>query len=79
MYVGVSDDLVKRVWQHKNKVVKGFTQKYNVDRLVYYEIYENPEEAINREKQLKGGSRDDKVALVNKMNSEWKDLYEGLF
>jgi len=79
VYVGVSDDLVKRVWQHKNKVVKGFTQKYNVDRLVYYEIYENPEEAINREKQLKGGSRDDKVALVNKMNSEWKDLYEGLF
>ncbi len=78
LYVGVTDDLVKRVWQHKNKVVKGFTEKYNIDKLVYYEIYENPEEAIKREKQLKGGSRADKVALVNKMNSEWRDLYEDL-
>jgi len=78
LYVGVSDDLVKRVWQHKNKAVKGFTEKYNVDKLVYYEIFENPEEAIKREKQLKGGSRNDKVALINKMNPEWKDLYAGL-
>lgn len=66
LYVGVSDNLVKRVWQHKNKVVKGFTEKYNIDKLVYYEIFENPEEAIKREKQLKGGSRNDKVTLINK-------------
>ncbi len=78
LYVGVSEDIVKRVWQHKNKVVKGFTKKYNVDKLIYYEIYENPEEAIKREKQLKGGSRTDKVMFINKMNPEWRDLYEDL-
>ncbi len=78
LYVGVSGNLIERVGQHKSKLVKGFTQKYNVTKLVYYEIFENPEEAIKREKQLKGGSRTDKEILINKMNREWKDLYEEL-
>ena len=79
LYVGVTSNLVKRIWEHKQKLVKGFTYKYNVDKLVYYEIFENIEMAIQREKQLKGGSRKQKEELINSLNSEWKDLYSSLF
>jgi len=78
LYVGVTDNLIKRVWQHKQKLVMGFTQKYNVDKLVYYEQYENIEAAITREKQLKAGSRKKKNELIDKVNPEWNDLYERL-
>jgi putative endonuclease len=78
LYVGVTSNLIQRVLQHKQKLAEGFTKKYNVDKLVYYEIYETAEEAIKREKQLKGGSRLKKAELVNKMNIEWKDLYESI-
>jgi putative endonuclease len=78
LYIGVTGNLVKRIWEHRQKVVKGFTQKYNVEKLVYYEIYGNIESAILREKQLKGGSRKQKVDLINHMNPEWKDLYDSL-
>ena len=75
LYVGITNNLVKRISEHKQKLIKGFTQRYNITKLVYYEIFENIEEAILREKQLKGGSRKQKIELINKMNSEWKDLY----
>jgi putative endonuclease len=75
-YVGVCDQLIKRVYQHKQKLTPGFTSKYNVDRLVYYETFEDITEAINREKQIKGGSRQKKIDLIKAMNPEWKDLYE---
>jgi putative endonuclease len=78
LYAGITDNLVGRTWQHKEKVVKSFTSKYNINKLVYYEVYQNPEEAIKREKQLKGGSRKKKIDLITKMNPEWKDLYEDL-
>ena len=78
LYVGVTSDLIKRVWEHKQKLVKGFTEKYSVDKLVYYEQYDTAEEAIKREKQLKGGSRLKKVSLINKMNPRMIDLYESI-
>ena len=75
MYVGVTSDLVKRVWEHKNKVVEGFTKKYSVDKLGYYEIFDDINEAIAREKQLKAGSRQKKTDLIETNNPEWIDLY----
>ena len=78
LYTGVTNDLIRRVYEHKEKLVKCFTRKYNVTKLVYYEVLEDPENAILREKQIKAGSRQKKIALVNSMNSEWKDLYEAL-
>ncbi len=78
LYTGVTNDLVRRVYEHKNKLVKGFTFKYNVDKLVYYEMFENIEEAIKREKQIKAGSRVNKIKLIEGMNVEWLDLYDGL-
>ncbi|HVA96443.1 MAG TPA: GIY-YIG nuclease family protein [Candidatus Acidoferrales bacterium] len=78
LYVGVTNDLIKRVWQHKQKLVKGFTQKYNIDKLVYYEQFESINQAITREKQLKGGSRKQKTDLIEIVNPEWDDLYESL-
>lgn len=76
MYAGVTSDLVKRIWQHKNKVADGFTAKYNINKLVYFEIYEDIEESIKREKQIKGGSRQDKLNLIIKDNQSFKDLYD---
>ena len=73
-YVGFTGNLQKRIWEHKNKVVEGFTQKYNVDKLVYYELTENVESALNREKQLKRWHRDWKINLIKEMNPEFKDL-----
>ena len=78
LYTGVTNDLKRRVYEHKNKLLEGFTKKYNVGKLVYYEVCENIESAIMREKQIKGGSRQKKIGLVNSMNEEWRDLYEGL-
>ena len=75
LYTGVTYDLIKRVWQHKNKVVEGFTQKYSVDKLGYYEIFGDIKLAIAREKQLKGGNRKTKLELIETNNPEWNDLY----
>jgi putative endonuclease len=77
-YTGVTNDLHRRVDQHKNKLVKGFTSKYNINKLVYYEVGEDIESAIIREKQIKSWPRAKKVALVNIMNPDWNDLFEGL-
>ncbi len=75
IYVGVTSDLLKRAWQHKDDNAGGFTAKYNVSSLVYYEVYESIEEAIKREKQLKNWKRDWKIELIEKQNPEWVDLY----
>ena len=77
-YIGVTGNLSKRIFEHKNKLVDGFTKKYNVDRLVYYELTENIESALNREKQLKRWHRDWKINLIKEMNPELKDLYHSL-
>ena len=76
MYVGVTSDLIKRVYEHKNKLVDGFTKKYNVDNLVWYEIHETAETAITREKKIKKWKRDWKLQLIEENNPDWKDLYE---
>ena len=76
MYTGVTSDLVKRIYQHKNKLVDGFTKKHNIDRLGYYETYDDVDESIKREKQLKNWHRQWKVDLILKQNPNWNDLYE---
>jgi putative endonuclease len=76
LYTGVTNDLKRRCFEHREKLVEGFTSKYNITKLVYYEIFQDAENAITREKQIKGGSRAKKVGLVNKMNPDWKDLYD---
>jgi len=78
LYIGVTSDLIKRIWEHKNKLVEGFTKKYNLTKLVYFEDCKEIELAIQREKQLKAGSRLKKEILINKDNSKWKDLYDQL-
>jgi len=74
IYAGVTNDLERRAWQHKTKATPGFTAKYGLDQLVYFEYYEDIRQAIAREKQIKGWTREKKVALIEKMNPEWKDL-----
>lgn len=71
----MTNSLNRRIWEHKSKLIDGFTKRYNVDKLVYYEIFNNPSDAIKREKQLKAGSRKKKIELINNFNPEWKDLY----
>ena len=78
LYVGVTSDLIKRVYEHKNNLVTGFTQKYDVHNLVYYEVTESIESALRREKQLKKWKREWKIRLIEKGNPEWKDLYQEL-
>ena len=79
LYIGVTNNLVRRVWEHKNKVHKrAFTARYNLDKLVYYEIYEDELTAIQREKTLKAGNRERKNQLIESMNPEWKDLFEAI-
>lgn len=78
LYTGITGDLINRGWQHRNRLVEGFTRRYNLTRLVYLEEYRNPEEAIAREKQIKGWSRKKKEVLINRMNPEWRDLYPEL-
>ena len=75
LYTGITSDLKRRVYEHKEKLVRGFTKKYNVSKLVYFEIYEDPENAILREKKIKAGSRQKKIDLINGINKEWNDLY----
>lgn len=74
LYVGVTSDLARRVWEHKNDLVDGFTKKYGVHRLVYYELHANMIEAIRREKQIKRWYRVWKIELIEKENPEWRDL-----
>ena len=78
LYTGVTSDLKKRVWQHKEKLADGFTQRYNVTKLVYYEVFHDIRDAITREKQIKGGSRQKKIDLIQSMNADWHDLYDDL-
>jgi len=75
LYIGVTSNIVKRVYEHKNKLVEGFTEKYNIEKLVYYEIFDDIELAIEREKQLKNWHKDWKRNLITSFNEEWKDLY----
>jgi putative endonuclease len=76
LYTGITNDLKRRTYEHKNKLVDGFTKKYNITNLVYYEVFYDPENAILREKQIKAGSRQKKFDLINSMNSCWQDLYD---
>ncbi|MDA3054002.1 MULTISPECIES: GIY-YIG nuclease family protein [unclassified Campylobacter] len=76
LYVGVTNDLKRRIYEHKNKIFKGFTEKYGVDKLGYFEVFESIESAILREKQLKGGKRKQKLALIESINPNWIDLYD---
>ncbi|MDH5543414.1 MAG: GIY-YIG nuclease family protein [Nitrospinota bacterium] len=76
LYIGVTNNLERRMYEHKKKITKGFTSKYNVNRLVYYEVCSTIKDAIAREKQLKAGSRSKKVELIESDNREWRDLSE---
>jgi putative endonuclease len=78
LYVGVTSDLLRRTYEHKEKIIKGFTSRYNISKLVYYEICDSVEGAISREKQIKNYSRRKKIQLVESMNPEWKDLNDDL-
>lgn len=78
LYIGVTSNIVKRIWEHKNNVVKGFTQKYNVHNLVWFELHENMDTAISYEKILKKWQRDWKIKLIEKDNPEWLDLYSSI-
>jgi putative endonuclease len=75
LYVGVTSDLIKRIYEHKQNFIEGFTNKYNVRTLVYYEVHNDIEKAIMREKQIKRWNRRWKLRLIEEMNSEWRDLY----
>lgn len=75
LYTGVSSDLCKRIWQHKNSVIKGFSARYNLTMLVHFELFEEMYQAISREKQIKAGSRKVKIRLIESSNPEWRDLY----
>ncbi len=77
LYTGVTNDLIRRIYEHRNHLVKGFTDKYNITKLVYYEATNNVISAIEREKQIKGWLRKKKIDLIESMNPEWKDLSEG--
>lgn len=78
LYTGVTNNLIKRIYEHKSKLMDGFTKRYNVNKLVYYEIFDKIENAILREKQIKAGPRSKKIALIDKMNPDWNDLYDNL-
>ena len=75
LYTGVTSDFNKRVYERKNKLLEGFTKRYNIDKLVFYEVYDDINNAIAREKQMKSGTRAKKIKLIEEMNSEWKDLF----
>ena len=78
LYTGVTSDLKKRIWEHKTKAIAGFTKKYNINKLIFFEIYNDPENAILREKQIKAGSRAKKIELIKGFNPKYKDLYDNL-
>jgi putative endonuclease len=75
LYIGVTSELVKRIWEHKNNMVEGFTKRYNVHQLVWYELHGNMESAITREKRLKDWKRKWKLELIESSNPKWEDLY----
>ena len=75
LYIGVTSDLVKRIWEHKNNMVEGFTKRYNVHQLVWYELHGSMESAITREKRLKNWKRKWKLELIESKNPDWQDLY----
>jgi len=76
LYTGITNNLKRRIYEHKNKLLSGFTKKYNINKLVYYEIFDNSYYAIQREKQIKGGSRKKKIELIKKFNPNFNDLYD---
>ena len=76
LYIGVTSDLVKRIWEHKNNAIEGFTKRYNVPQLVWYELHGSMESAINREKQIKEWKRKWKLELIESSNPSWQDLYD---
>ena len=78
LYIGVTSNLTKRIWEHKNNLVEGFTKRYGVDRLVWYELHETMESAIQREKQMKEWKRKWKLELIESVNPDWQDLYDCL-
>lgn len=78
LYIGVTSDLKKRIWEHKNKIAEGFTEKYDVQNLVWFEEHQNAESAISREKQMKEWKREWKLNRIKDMNPEWRDLYEDI-
>lgn len=78
LYIGVTNDLVRRVYEHKTKAAEGFTKQYGVDRLVYFEVFDDIENAIRREKRLKKWPRAWKVQLIEQHNPDWSDLYRGI-
>ena len=78
LYTGVTNDLKRRIYEHREKLIKGFTRKYNVNKLVYYEVFDDIDPARLRENQIKAGSRKNKISLINSMNNSWRDLYDEL-
>ena len=78
LYTGVTSNLAKRIYQHINKVIEGFSQRYNLNKLVYFEIHSDIENAIKREKYIKGKKREYKLKLINEFNPEWKNLYNDI-
>ena len=76
LYTGVTRDINKRVDEHKEKLAENFTKRYNITKLVYYEVFDDIENAISREKQIKGGSRQKKIDLIESVNRKWEDLYQ---
>ena len=78
LYLGVTNDLIRRVYEHKTKAVRGFTSRYGVDCLVWFEVYDDAETAIMREKEIKKWRRDWKVALIEETNPDWDDLYDSI-
>jgi len=78
LYTGVTSDLIKRIWEHKNELVEGFTKKYRVYRLVYFELHPDMDSAITREKQIKKWNRKWKLRLIEEHNPDWNDLYQEL-
>jgi len=78
LYIGVTNDLIRRTFEHRSKIIKGFTSRYNITKLVWFEIYDDPVSAISREKELKKWRRSWKVALIEQENPNWNDLYESI-
>lgn len=79
LYIGISSDLARRVYERKNDLISGHTKKYSIHKLVYFEMYNDPENAIKREKELKGWRREKKISLIEKDNPAYRDLYDDLF
>lgn len=79
LYIGVTNNLIRRIYEHKHKLIPGFSSRYHLVKLVYYEIYEQIENAISRAKQLKNGNRERKINLINSFNPGWKDIYDDIY